>query len=273
MSGAVIRVSIVVVGVLASVVALAWVFQRSLIYFPDRTSVRGAAAEQFDHAYEVEFHTDDGLVLDAWRVEPTSANGMAVLYLPGNAGNRLHRVGVAQAIADEGFVVLLVDYRGFGGNPGSPSEEGLIRDAEAALAYLRESGFESNDVIYVGESIGTGVAAALATSDPPAGLLLRSPFTSLADVARNQFGVPLGWLLWDQFDTASRIQQVPSPVTVMAGEADRLIPVSMSREVADLAPNLHELIVVPGADHNAEIWFGPFIAQSVASLAALNAPD
>lgn len=268
----------IAVGAAIVLTSLTWALQRSLIYFPDPADP-GPASEQFATGTDVALHTLDGLTLAAWQIDPTRHSaaappvdsappGMAVLYLPGNAGNRLGRVEVAQTIADRGFTVLLVDYRGYAGNPGSPSEDGLILDARAAASFLRDLGFPADRTIYVGESIGTGVATALATTDPPAGLLLRSPFTSLTDVARHNFHLPVGWVLRDRFDTAARITRVRSPVSVLAGEADDLVPASQSREVAARASDLHELLIVPGAGHNDALWFGPFLAQHVASLAA-----
>lgn len=260
----------VIIGLIALLAAIplvaVWAFQRSFIYYPD-TSNPGAASDRFTHGRDVSLHTEDGLTLNAWLIAPASPNGMAVLYLPGNAGNRLGRVQVAQAIADEGFTVLLVDYRGFGGNPGSPSEEGLIMDARAAASFLRDEGFAAEHTIYLGESIGTGVATALAVSDPPAGLMLRSPYTSLDAVAKRQTGLPLGWIMQDHFDTLSRIEAIESPVVVLAGESDTLIPLEQSKKVAARAPNLVDLIVMPGAGHNDPVWFGPFMAQQLSQLA------
>lgn len=270
-----VRIAAIVVGIVAVLVllliALAWFFQRSLIYYPD-TSDPGSAVDHFGiEGLDVELQTEDGLTLAAWRVEPGDPNGMAVLYLPGNGGNRLGRADIARGIADEGFTVLLVDYRGYGSNPGSPSEEGLILDADAAVDHLAGEGFELGDLIYAGESMGTGVATALAVERPPGGVVLRSPFTSLHDVARNQFGVPLGWLARDHFDTENRIADVTAPVTVLAGDADTLVPAELSERVAEAAPELHDLVVLPGAGHNDAIWFGPFLAKHVRSLAdALN---
>ncbi|MDF1487871.1 alpha/beta hydrolase [Tessaracoccus caeni] len=261
----------VIVGASAAfaVVALlgsAWAVQRSLIYYPDTTDP-GSASTRFASGQDVELHTGDGMTLNAWRVDPASPNGMAVLYLPGNGGNRLVRSEVGQQLADRGFTVLLVDYRGYGGNPGSPSEDGLIRDAEAAATYLVDAGFAPERTVYVGESIGTGVAVALAAERPPAGVVLRSPYTRLSDVATEQVGLPIGWLLSDRFDTMGRIGDVDSPLLVLAGVEDQLIPPTQSEEVAAGAPNLHEIVILPGAGHNDDAWFGSYLADQVAAFA------
>ncbi|MDO5502133.1 MAG: alpha/beta fold hydrolase [Actinomycetia bacterium] len=254
------------------VAALIWFGQRSLIFFPDRADP-GSVAERVQGGRDVTVRTSDGLDLRAWLLPPTGADrALAVLYLPGNGGNRLGRQGAGEALAAEGFTVLLLDYRGYGGNPGSPGEEGLQRDAEAAVEYLGANGFPPGRTIYLGESIGTGVAAHLALTQAPAGVLLRSPYTSLPDVARSAYGVPLGWAMRDQFDTLSRMPQISSPVTVLYGESDTIIPPAQSQAVADAAANLHEVHAVPGAGHNDPLWFGALLAERAADLADAGRP-
>lgn len=258
---------LVVVAITILVVAAVVFFgQRSVYYQPDRTDP-GSVTAHLDAGSDVILHTDDGLDLRAWRIDPGRPRGMAVLYLPGNGGNRAGRLGIGQELAERGFTVLLLDYRGFGGNPGRPSEDGLAADARAAAAYLRSEGFEPGATLYVGESIGTGVAAHLAISDPPAGVLLRSPFTSLGARIDHSTGVPMGWIMRDEFDTLSRMGSIDVPVTVLAGASDTLIPPGMSLEVAGAAPRLHHYEEVPGAGHNDPVWFGPFLADQVVSLA------
>lgn len=256
-----------VLGVMAVIAAVAYFGQRSMIYFPDRSDP-GRAAQVLGGGTDVTLRTNDGLDLRAWRVDPEGDDrGLAVLYLPGNGGNRAGRATVGLALAEQGFTVLLLDYRGYGGNPGSPSESGLLTDAQAAVTYLREAGFGPEQTIYVGESIGTGVATHLAVTHPAAGVLLRSPYTSLADVARAAYGIPLGWVLRDRFDSLSEMPQITSPVSVLSGAVDTIIPPAQSRAIADAAPDLHEHVELPGVGHNDSVWFGPFLAERVAALA------
>lgn len=255
-----------VLGVVAVIGAMAFFGQRNMIFFPDRSDP-GPAARVLSGGTDVTLRTGDGLDLSAWRIDPRGRNrDQAVVYLPGNGGNRAGRATVGEALAEQGFTVLLVDYRGYGANPGAPSEQGLLKDAQAAVAYLREAGFGPERTIYVGESIGTGVAAQLAVTDPPAAVLLRSPYTSLADVARAAYGIPLGWALRDRFDTLSEMPHLTCPVTVLSGAADAIIPPPQSRAIADAAPALHEHLELPGVGHNDSVWFGPFLAERVADL-------
>ncbi|WP_258725661.1 alpha/beta hydrolase [Cellulomonas sp. NS3] len=242
--------------------------QRALIYVPDRTDV-GSVADRLPGGRDVTLRTEDALELTAWLVPPSGADrDVAVLYLPGNGGNRLGRLDVAREIASRGFTVLLLEYRGYGGNPGRPSEEGLALDARAAAAALRAEGFEPGRTLYVGESIGTGVASRLVTTDPPAGVLLRSPFPSLVDVARAQLPfLPVGLVLRDRFPSAEHLSGSEVPVLVLHGTADDVVPSRLSAELASQVRNLQGEVVVPGAGHNDRIWFGPFLADAVVDLA------
>ena len=190
-------VVLVVVGVFIAVI---WAFQRRLIYFPSGAPVP-RAHDVIDGAREVTLETSDGLSLEAWFVQaPGQPNG-SVLVANGNAGDRSLRAPLAEALAEEGFAVLLFDYRGYGGNPGHPSEDGLALDARAAYRFvIEDQGVERKGLIYFGESLGAAVVSELATEHPPGGLLLRSPFTSLADVGRMHYPfLPVGALLRDRY--------------------------------------------------------------------------
>ena len=167
------------------VVSVLWSLQRRMIYFPDPAAPASPPAG----VREVELTTSDGLRLAAWLAAPTGADArIAVLVAPGNAGNRRDRLPLAAALAGEGLSVLLLDYRGYGGNPGSPSEAGLARDVRAGWAYLTgPASFPAGRVVLFGESLGAAVVAELATEVAPAGLVLRSPFESLAAVGREHY--------------------------------------------------------------------------------------
>jgi uncharacterized protein len=260
----------VVVALVGGLVGAAWVGQRHLVFFPDRSDPGPLAeAAPGTSGEDVRLRTDDGLELGAWRIEPTGNDrSTAVLYLPGNGGNREGRLGVGAALAAEGFTVLLLDYRGYGGNPGAPSEDGLAADARAGAAYLRSAGFPPERTLYVGESIGTAVTARLTASDPPAGVVLRSPFTSLADVGATHYPRALvGLVLRDRFAAAEHLAGSDVPVVVLSGDADDIVPASLSADLAETVGNLHREVVLPGVGHNDAVWFGPLLAEETASLA------
>lgn len=246
---------------------------RSFIYFPDTARV-GSVRQWWPQGRDVTLSTEDGLRLAAWLLPPARRDrGVAVLFCPGNGGSRDGRVPLFAALADRGFTVLAMDYRGYGGNPGSPSEDGLARDARAGAAYLRDAGFAPGRTIYLGESLGTAVVARLAGTDPPAGLALRSPFTSLAEVAGHHAGwLPVGLVLPDRFPVLEHLRDSKVPVTVIYGDADDIVPSRYSALVADATGRLHERLVLAGVGHNDAVMVGPVVAEAVGRLADVVAP-
>ncbi|MBC9225704.1 alpha/beta fold hydrolase [Aeromicrobium sp. 636] len=258
---------LVVVLVVGTGVAVLWALQRQLIYFPDASPVP-AAADAVAGGRDVTLSTEDGLELAAWFVPPVGGDTeMAVLFAPGNGGNRAGRAELAQELSRRGLAVLLMDYRGYGGNPGTPGEEGLAADADAAVEALRDLGYPPERTIYFGESLGTGVVAALQARTTPAGVVLRSPFTELADVGAHHYPwLPVRWLLRDRFPVVEHLAASDVPVTVIHGDRDSVVPTSLSVRVADETRVLAERLVLTG-DHNDPVMFGPEVADAVLRLA------
>ena len=263
-----------VMTLLAAVVGLAallWFAQRSLIYFPD-SDVPPPSAVGLPRADVVTFDTEDGLHLHAWFVparEP--ARDRTVIVFNGNAGHRGYRAPLAARLADEGFSTLLVDYRGFGGNPGLPSEHGLQRDARAALAYARtRPDVDPSRIVYFGESLGAAVAIDLAAEHPPAALVLRSPFSSMADIGQYHYPfLPVRWLLRDRYPSIDHIGRIGCPVLVIAGSADRVVPLTNSTELYEAAPEPKRLVIIEDADHNDEaLAWGPKVIEEIVRLTA-----
>lgn len=250
-------------------VALSSSLQRSLIYFPDASKVP-PAAEVLPGARDVVLRTEDGLELGAWLVpaEERRDRELAVLYAPGNGGNRAGRAGLAQELSRRGFTVLVMDYRGYGGNPGTPSQDALAADALAAARALEDEGYPPERTIYFGESLGTGVVAALASHHPPAALALRSPFTELADVGAHHYPwVPVRLLLRDRYPVLEHVRDSAVPVTVIRAARDSVVPTHLSHHVAGAAGTLVEEVVLEGVDHNDAAMFGPPVADAVVRLA------
>ena len=251
------------------VVAMLLALQRQLIYFPDPTPVP-PAGDVIAGARDVTLHTADGLELSAWFVPATGHldTRIAVVVAPGNGGNRAGRAGFAEELSRRGLAVLLMDYRGYGGNPGSPSEDGLGLDADAAARALQELGYPPQRTIYFGESLGSAVVAALRVRHTPAGIALRSPFTELADVGAHHYPwLPVRSLLRDRFPVVEHLATSDVPVTVIYGDRDSVVPPVLSARVADHIPSLAERVVIAGADHNDPVMFGPRVAEAVARLA------
>ena len=264
------RASIVVTGaLLVLLVGGLWLGQRRLIYLPDASAVP-AASTVLPGAEDVALTTADGLALGAYLVHPrpSSDRRMAVLLAPGNGGNRLGRVPLARALAGQGLTVLLMDYRGYGGNPGRPTQAGLFLDVRAAWAFLARAWPESR-IIYFGESLGCAVVADLAVEHPPAGLFLRSPFVDLAAAGRHNYPfLPVGLLLRDRLPVAETLAGVRVPTVVLYGTADSIVPAEQSREVAERAGGVVDVIAVERADHNDPALFdGPTVVSALVALA------
>jgi fermentation-respiration switch protein FrsA (DUF1100 family) len=243
----------VVVLLLALLTGLLWAFQRSRIYLPDAGPVQ-RASDVLPGARDTVLVTDDGLELAAWYLPGPSTGSAAVLVANGNGGHRGLRAPLARALNDA----------------GSPTEEGLARDVRAARRFLVEdAGAPADRLVYFGESLGAAVVTELATEHPPAGLVLRSPFVDLASVASTHYPfLPARALLRDRYPVAEALSVVDVPTTVIYGTADTIVPPEQSRAVAEAAAQLHDVIEVPGADHNdAVLLDGEAVVDAVLELA------
>jgi uncharacterized protein len=261
---------LVLVLVAVLLVVAVWGLQRRLVYFPQPSFVPPVAVV-LPGAREVRLHTGDGLELGAWYLSARHpSRDITVLVANGNAGNRSFRAPLAAALSEAGMGVLLFDYRGYGGNPGRPSESGLALDVQAARRYLiQERGIAQSRLLYFGESLGAAVVTGLATEYPPAGLLLRSPFVDLATVGRAHYPyLPVGTLLWDRYPVAEQVARITVPTTVVYASADRIVPPEQSRAVAAAAGGPTVLVEIRGADHNdPALLDGTELIRAVTELA------
>jgi fermentation-respiration switch protein FrsA (DUF1100 family) len=245
--------------------ALLRVGQRRMIYFPFG-KVPLAASSGLRLAEDVTFTTDDGLMLHGWFMPASKPPRFTVIVFNGNAGHRGHRTALAAALAARNVATLLFDYRGFGDNGGSPSEEGLAQDARAARTYLTTRiDVDTTRLVYFGESLGAAVALRLATEKPPFALVLRSPFTSLTDIGRHHYPLlPVGLLLRDRYPSLERAKGLKCPTLVIAGDRDSIIPVEHSRRLYESLAVEKRFVAIPGADHNDEALFdGPVLIQAL----------
>jgi hypothetical protein len=241
------RLLLIVGGTYLVLGVLAWIFQRRLVYFPDRGPVVRPGGGDLAAIVDVEVVTADGVRLEAWHLP--GKKPVTILVFHGNAGHRGHRTGIVRELAARGFGVFLPDYRGYGGSGGEPSEEGLYADAEACAAWL-EANVEG-EVVYLGNSIGAGVAVHLAVRRPPAAMVLRSGFGSMADVGQEAYPFfPVRWFLRERYESAKKMAGVRCPCLVVHGDADRIIPLRHGRVLFDAAPEPKQWLVIPDAGHN-----------------------
>jgi pimeloyl-ACP methyl ester carboxylesterase len=199
---------------------------------------------------EIVFNSPDDIKLHAFYF-PRPDHEWAVLFLHGNAGNASHRLPHAQQLANLGLNVLLLEYRGYGKSEGTPSEQGVYRDANAAIEYLVHTlDFPKERILIFGRSIGTAVAIEVAQQQPFAGLILVAPLLSGRDMARHHNLSWLNWLAGKPFDSAGKISLVTAPVLFIHGDRDQIIPIAMGRRLFDLCTAPKEFRVVSGAGHN-----------------------
>jgi len=222
----------------------------SLLYFPSRQFFADPAALDLD-AKDVLFETEDRETLHAWWFRAEGDSLGHVLLCHGNAGNVGDRLLHARLLTDAGFDVFSFDYRGYGKSTGSPNEEGTYNDARAALlALARQEGVDPRRLFFVGESLGGGVAVALAREAPPRGLVLLSTFTSVRDMGRVHYPVIPTLLVPDAYPSLRRIRDLECPLLVVHGDRDEIVPVEQGKALYDAAPEPKRLHLVPGAGHN-----------------------
>lgn len=238
---------------------LLFVFQRYLIYFPARQTPKLQDYSATDMR-SVHLLTSDNLRLLAW-YKPAQNQQTTILYLHGNAGHIGHRMPLARQFINAGFGVLLPEYRGFGGNPGSPTEQGLYLDSEAALQYLYQKGLKNRQIVVYGESLGTGVATRLAENRDFCGLILQSPFTSLASLAKYHYP----WIFIkprDRFDSLSRIKNIHIPLLILQGTDDRIVPYEEGLKLFNAARQPKNRIDFDKKNHN-DLWDATNFSEKV----------
>ena len=243
---------------LAAYAALAaglFFFQRQLLYVPDKTRPELAELARLG-VREVTITTADGLSLLSWYL-PARPGRPVIAYFHGNGGHIGYRIERLLRFAREGYGVLMLEYRGYGGNPGTPSEAGLYIDADAALDFLEGERVPTNRLVLYGESLGSGVAVQAAAEHAIGALILEAPFTSVAEVAQSHFPyVPATLMVTDRFDSLSRIGKIRAPILILHGERDRVVPVRYGRALFEAAPQPKEGWFVPQGRHEDLARYG-----------------
>ena len=230
-------------------VAALYLNQRDLMYHPDQHVPDPAAAGLPDMiAHRIE--TSDGYRLLAWWRPPADSSRPTIVFFHGNAGNVGNRRHQARQFIDAGLGLLLVTWRYNAGAGGEPSEAGLMTDGRAALDFVAAQGISDRRIVLHGESLGSGVAVAMALEHDVGGLVLVYPYSSITDVAEDRFWfVPVRMLIQDEYDSVSRIARVRAPILMIHGERDRIIPVRFARRLYEAAPEPKEGHFLPEGNH------------------------
>jgi fermentation-respiration switch protein FrsA (DUF1100 family) len=250
--------------VYAGFVALMYVAQRKLMYFPDTTRWPPASVG-LPEAEEVVLDTADGEKVIAWHVPPRDGRPV-VLYFQGNGGGLNLRVQRFRQLIATGAGLIALCYRGYGGSSGYPTEAGLLHDAAAAYAFAARR-YPPERIALWGESLGTGVAVALAAERLVARVVLESPFTSAVDIAAAAYPfVPVRWLMKDQFRSDQRVAKISAPVLILHGTRDSVVPLSYGERLYGLISAPKRFVRLADANHNDHDQYGavnlvgPFLA-------------
>lgn len=232
--------------VYALILLLAYVAQDRLIFpaiplaqSPDGVGVGDMAV--------VSVRTGDGLDLLGWHKAPRTVGNPTLLLFHGNGETVAWNGHIARALIDAGYGVFMAEYRGYGGNPGKPSEAGLYEDGRAALDFLEASGAR---VVLHGYSLGSGIAVQLATERRVEAVILAAPYTSIADIGGRLLPfLPVRSMIRHPFDSFSKIGQVKTPLLIYHGTLDRVIPADHSRRLIEAANTPKRFVAIEGADH------------------------
>ena len=211
-------------------------YQRNLLYHPNENNYSGDQLTV--DIKEVKITTQDNIELLAWYHEKNLKDYKTILYFHGNAGsleNRIHKLNHFKNL-DINF--LIIAWRGFSGNEGKPSEKGLYEDGDSAVKWLLNKGIEEKNIILYGESLGTGIATHISQNKNFAGVILETPFTSMVDVAKTFYPyIPVSLVLKDKFENKKKMKNISSPILVMHGELDQIVPFRMGEKIYKIANN------------------------------------
>lgn len=224
--------------------------QRNFIYFP---STQTPNPKEFlaENMQQINIPVAVDLTLSS-QYKPPLPNKPVILYLHGNAGHIGYRMYLARQFLSAGFGVLLLEYRGYGGNPGKPTESGLYEDGRAAIHYLRQQGIQEHNIVLYGESLGTGVATQLATEFSVCAMVLQSPYTSFTALGRYHYP----WLpipVTDKYDSLSRIQKIHTPILMLHGKLDEVVPYTQGVMLFNMANQPKKWIEYPTKGHH-DLW-------------------
>jgi uncharacterized protein len=220
--------------------------QRSLVFHPWQGVPEQAAAAGM---VPVKVTAADGVTVVHWYAPARPGRATIVLF-HGNGGTVSGLASWAKAFRARGFGVVLADYRGYSGNPGEPSEEGLYADARAILDWAAVQGIGHRQTVLLGWSLGTGVAVQMAVERHPAALVLLAPYTSIVDVGARRYPIfPVSLLMRDRFDSRSKIAAVHTPVMIVTGERDRVVPPDMGHDLYAAASQPKRALFLPETGH------------------------
>ena len=217
-----------------SILVLLFIFQRNLMYHPEENNYFGDKLKV--EIEKVKIKTSDNINLVGWFHKKDLKKFKTIVYFHGNAGKLENRIHKLNHFKDMDVNFLIIAWRGFSGNDGKPSEEGLYEDGNSAIMWLKNLGLSEEDIIIYGESLGTGVATEIVQHNNFAGLILETPFTSMVEAAKNFYPyIPVNFILKDKYRNDIKIKNINIPILIMHGEADQIVPFWMGKKIYEMA--------------------------------------
>ncbi len=242
------------------IVVFVYFYQRNLLYHPSENNYQN---DEVKFVYEeVNIAVENEIKLKSWLINKDFKKLKTLLIFHGNAGDLSNRIYKLNELYKLEINILLISWRGFSGNKGSPTEKNLYKDAEAAIKWLNKKDVSNNQIILYGESLGTGIAVEMAKKNDFNSIILESPFTSIENSAKIYYPyLPVKYLLKDRYDTISKINMVKSPIMIMHGEKDDVVPFSMGKKLFEKANNPKHSYFTSTDDHMME--FNPELLKEI----------
>jgi uncharacterized protein len=233
LDGLFVKILLIIFIIYFLILLILYFFQRNLLYHPSENNYYGDKLKV--SIEKVNIKTKDNINLLGW-YHQKDHKYKTILFLHGNAGTLENRIHKINHFKNMNINFLIIAWRGFSGNLGKPTEKGLYDDARSAISWLENQGIMKKDIVIYGESLGTGIATEIAQNNNFAGIILESPFTSMVDAAKNKYPIfPIRLLLKDKFESNKKIKNIKSPILIMHGEVDKIVPFWMGRRIYDIA--------------------------------------
>ena len=215
------------------ITVVVYFFQRKLLYHPFSPQITGKG---LIHNFEtINFKTSDNFELKGW-FHLKNSNKKTILFLHGNAGNLDNRIDKLNFLGNMDINFLIISWRDYSGNPGNPSETGLYKDALGGIEWLNKKGISNDRIILYGESLGTAITTEVAQNENFAGIILEAPFTSMVDMGQKIYPIfPVKFLLKDKYESKNKIKNIKSPILVLHGRKDKIVPFYMGEKIFEMA--------------------------------------
>ena len=227
---------------------LIYINQRKLLYLPSENNYLDDPINFTYNEFFIE--VDKDVKIKSWLIEKDLKKYKTILFLHGNAGNLFNRSYKLNRLNELNLNVLIISWRSFSGNLGKPNETNLYGDAKKAVKWLNERGVETKNIILYGESLGTGVAVEIGQTNKFNSIILESPYTSMIKAAKIYYPyLPVKFLLKDKYDSEKKIKNIKTPILIMHGKKDNIVPFYMGKKLFETANEPKKFLQIEEDDH------------------------